>query len=269
MALHSHSGLNLALAILAVVCTTADTARAGAWTQNAGEGQVIVSSILSNARRSYDASSRPTEDVTFHKSFESAFVEYGWKDWLTLVAVPEYADAISAAPGRPTQKARDFAFSGGARIRLWTDASVFSLQALARSAGAFELDTSFRQKPGRDFELRALYGTHFQLLGHEGCVDVELAQRWATDGRPDEIPLDISLIYDIGWKTQAFAQSFNTISEGAGRSPFVHYRYHKLAVSLVRPVWGKTSLQIGGFVSPAGQNALKEQGIFLSVWTRF
>jgi hypothetical protein len=254
-----------ALAAVLLPCA----AHAGAWTLNEHQGQVITETTISDASRSYDGNGRPTQQVAFRKTFASAYIEYGWKDWLTFIAVPEYASATSAAPGRMTQDARDFAFSGGARVRLLDAAGVFSLEALARSAGAFELDTSFRQKPGRDFELRALYGSHFEMFGRAGCIDLEVAQRWATGGRPNETPVDITLLYDVGWQTQALLQSFNVVSEGAGRPPFVHYRYHKLALSAVRPVWGRTSLQIGGFFSPAGQNALKEQGIFLSVWTKF
>lgn len=244
-------------------------AHAGAWTLPEGAAQVISMSTISDANKSYDAHGNATERVSFRKTFTSIYAEYGWNDWLTFVATPEYANAISAAPGRMTQKARDFAFSGGARVRLFNGDSVFSLQALARSAGAFELDTSFRQKPGADFELRALYGTHFELFGRDGCFDIQIAQRWATGGRPDEVPVDLTLLYDIGWDTQALLQTFNAVSEGHGRPPFGSYRYHKLALSVVRPVWGSTSLQVGAFTSPAGINALRERGIFLSLWTRF
>jgi len=256
-------------AIIAILFIVPTAAHAGAWTLPEDAWQIISMSTISDASKSYDAHGNPTEAVTFRKTFASLYTEYGWNDWLTLIAIPEYADAVSGGPGRMTDKARDFAFSGGARVRLLDDTGVLSVEALARSAGAFELDTSYREKPGEDFELRVLYGTHFDLFGRDGCLDIQIAQRWATGGRPDETPVDISAMVDIGWKTQVLLQSFNVVSEGSGDPPFGYYRYHKLALSFVRPVWGKTSLQLGGFVSPAGQNALKEQGIFLSLWTKF
>jgi hypothetical protein len=257
-----------ALAALAL-CFVPAAAQAGAWTLSAGDTQVISETIISSANKSFDANSDPTEDVIFRKTFTSVYAEYGWNDWLTLVAVPEYASAISAGAGRATEHANDFAVSGGARVRLLNDTGVLSVEAMARSAGAFELDTSFDEKPGEEFELRALYGTHFEALGRDSCFDVEIAQRWTTGGRPNEVPIDLSLMMDVGWKTQALLQSFNVVSEGAGRPPFDHYRYHKLALSLVRPVWRDTSLQLGGFLSPAGQNALEERGVFLAIWTKF
>lgn len=268
MVVHRSSGLTAA-ALAVPLLFGARCAHAGAWTLNAHDGQIIAGSIVSDASRRYNQNGRATQKVVFRKTFASAYIEYGWKDWLTLVAAPEYADAMSAAAGSPKQHARDFAFSGGARVRIWNDAGVLSLEALARSAGAYELDTSFQQKPGKQFEMRLLYGTHFEFLGHEGCLDAEIAQRWVSGGQPNETPVDITLLYDIGWKTQAAVQSFNVMSHGAGRAPFAAYRYHKLALSVVRPVWGRTSLQIGGFVSPAGQNALREKGLFISVWTQF
>ncbi|HEY7976675.1 MAG TPA: hypothetical protein VID67_00665 [Rhizomicrobium sp.] len=257
-----------ALAALAI-CLVPVAAQAGAWTLSEGEVQIITSTIISSANKSFDANSDPTEDVVFRKTFTSVYAEYGWNDWLTLIAVPEYASAISAGPGRATEHANDFAVSGGARLRLLNDAGVLSMEAMARSAGAFELDTSFDEKPGEEFELRALYGAHFEMFSRDGCFDVEVAQRWTTGGRPNEVPIDLSLMVDVGWKTQALLQSLNVVSEGAGRPPFDHYRYHKLALSLVRPVWGQTSLQVGGFLSPAGQNALEEEGVFLAIWTKF
>ena len=256
--------------LCAALCLFSNGALAGAWTLPTGTTQIITTMTNSDAGKSYDENSRATEDVTFHKIFLTAYSEYGWNDWLTLIATPEYASAISAAPGRATQKANDFAISGGARVRLFNDDdNVFSLQATARSAGAFELDTSVDQDPGEDFELRALYGRHFELFGHPGCFDVQVAQRWTTGKRPDETPVDLTLIYGVGWGTQLFLQNFNVITEGSGQPPFAYYRYHKLALSAVHPLWGVFSVQLGGFVSPAGQNALREQGLFAAIWAKF
>jgi hypothetical protein len=243
---------------------------AGAWTLPEGTTQIITSVTNSDATKSFDENSNPSEAVTFHKIFFSAYSEYGVRDWLTLIATPEYASATSVAPGRAAQKANDFAISGGARIRLLNDDdNVFSVQATARSAGAFELDTSVDQDPGEDFEFRALYGRHFVLFGHAGCFDVQVAQRWTTGRRPDETPVDFTLLYNVGWSTQVLLQNFNVVTEGSGQPPFSYFRYHKLALSAVHPLWGVFSVQLGAFASPAGQNALREQGLFAAIWAKF
>ena len=255
--------------LVVIACLFPGGAFAGAWTLPEGSTQIITTVTTSDADKSFDQDGKADDDVTFHKVFLSAYSEYGWNDWLTLIATPEYASANSAAPGRASQKANDFALSGGARVRLFDDAGVFSLQATARSAGAFELDTSVDEDPGEDFELRALYGTHFEMFGRAGCFDVQIAQRWTTGKRPDETPFDLTLLYDVGWDTQLLLQNFNVVSQGSGQPPFTYYRYHKLALSAVHPLWGSFSVQLGAFVSPAGQNALREQGLFAGIWARF
>jgi hypothetical protein len=63
------------------------------------------------------------------------------------------------------------------------------------------------------------------------------------------------------------AQSFNVISGGA-RAPFTDYRSHKAALSLVQKLSQHWSLQVGGFLSPAGQNALAEKGLSVVLWTQ-
>jgi hypothetical protein len=40
-------------------------------------------------------------------------------------------------------------------------------------------------------------------------------------------------------------------------------------LSVVQHLWKHLSLQVGGFVSPLGQNALKEQGLSIALWDSF
>jgi len=64
------------------------------------------------------------------------------------------------------------------------------------------------------------------------------------------------------------AQSFNVISGGNARPPFAYYRAHKVELSLVERVSRHWSLQLGGYLSPSGQNALVEKGLSLVLWTQ-
>jgi hypothetical protein len=64
-------------------------------------------------------------------------------------------------------------------------------------------------------------------------------------------------------------QNFNIISGGDARPPYGYFRTHKLELSLVRRPSERWALQLGGFISPAGQNSLVEQGVSLSLWTQF
>jgi hypothetical protein len=64
-------------------------------------------------------------------------------------------------------------------------------------------------------------------------------------------------------------QSFNIIAGGDARAPYTYYRSHKIALSVVTPIWGGFSVQSGSFLSPAGQNALAEHGLFVALWVKF
>jgi hypothetical protein len=50
---------------------------------------------------------------------------------------------------------------------------------------------------------------------------------------------------------------------------FSDYAYHKLQVSAVYAVSPAMSLQVGGFTTIAGHNALQENGVVLSGWYKF
>ncbi len=65
-------------------------------------------------------------------------------------------------------------------------------------------------------------------------------------------------------------QSFNVISEGAGSAPFFpSYAYSKLQLSAVYSMTPKLSLQLGGFTTFGGRNALQENGLVVGAWYKF
>ncbi len=117
-------------------------------------------------------------------------------------------------------------------------------------------------------ELRVLYGTGFKLFGRDGFADVEAAQRFISKPLPDQTVLDATAGLWLGEKTMVMAQSFNTISGGDAGPPYTYFRSHKIELSVVRRIGARWSVQLGGYISPAGQNSLVEQGISLSLWLR-
>ncbi len=256
-------------------CLLPVCARAGAWTLPEGKTQVIAGTTISSAFAAFDDKGQASRPVTFHKVLSAGCIEYGWKDWLTVIALPEYAQATSGAPGVPVQRANDWALGLGARARLFDDNGVMSVQLSAKSAGAFDAVNSVNPavptdpQTDRQIELRLLYGTNFSLFGRSGYFDAQIAQRFIAGARPSEVPVDLTLGYDIGWGSTAMLQSFNIIAEGDARAPYTYYRLHKVALSVVTPLKGGFSIQSGSFFSPAGQNALAEKGLFVALWASF
>jgi hypothetical protein len=256
--------MRYAWTILAALLPT--PAFAGAWTLPENRLQLISGTIYAHADHSFDNQSNPSLAVTYDKVLGQAYFQYGVTDWLTAFLNPEYAMARSGPIGGPPSVARDAALAGGARVRIADTIGVFSLEASAKTAGAFNLSVSANSVvSGRQAEVRALYGANFQMFGRFAFLDVEVARRWVSGGRPDEVPIDLTLGWHTSPKLMFMVQSFNIIS-GSARSPYGYYRSHKLQLSGVYDFSERYSLQAGAFFSPAGQNALQERGLELSLW---
>ena len=242
---------------------------AGAWTQPEGETQIIADVGYSIAGQSFDHHSRPNWPVQFDKILTTVDGEYGWNDWLTLVLAPEYAHARLLRPGKLPEQADDGAVMAGARVRLWNGGGVFSAQMTAKTAGAFDMTVSADGAPGRQLELRLLYGANFTLFGRDGFWDAEIAQRWIEGLRADEMPIDLTLGLRVSKRMRVLVQSFNIVAQGNARQPYSYYRAHKLSLSLVTDLSPGLSFESGAYISPAGQNALDEQGFDISLWVHF
>ncbi|HUJ03593.1 MAG TPA: hypothetical protein VLW75_08155 [Rhizomicrobium sp.] len=255
-----------AVALLLLLMPNA--ARAGAWTMPRGHMQVIVQTIWSQAKSGYDSKSTASLPLDFEKSLTNADIEYGWNNWLTLIARPEFAHARTELFGR-VHSDNDWAGAGGVRLRLMHSFGVLSAEFVAKSAGAYAMSVSRDGAAGRQLESRLLYGTNFRLFHRNGYLDIEGGYRWIAGPRADEIPVDVTLGYRLNWRTWLMLQSFNIVAMGNARPPYQYYRQHKIEFSTVTRFSHRLYLQSGAFVSPAGQNSLVEAGASMAVWLNF
>jgi hypothetical protein len=142
---------------------------------------------------------------------------------------------------------------------------VLSLEVTARTAGAFNFAYSANANAaGRDAGFRLLYGSGFKLWNRDGFLNVEAGYRWVSPPRPDQYPIDLTAGLWLDKRSMVMLQSFNLIS-GPATPPYVYFRSHKLELSGVVRLTRRLSLQLGAFLSPAGQNALEERGLCFSV----
>jgi hypothetical protein len=256
---------------LAVFCLAALGSRAwaGAWTEKDGDGQAIASLVYSSADRRYDAHGGTGQPARFERLLLQTDTEYGVWDDLTVFLRTETANAHDGSGAVPIH-AVDNGFEGGARWRITGDAGIVSLEASLRSAGAFNFAVSADSRAaGEAAGLRLLYGGNFKLRDMDGFYDIEAGYNWLTPPRPDESPVDVTVGLWLDSSQMVMAQSFNLFSAGSAAPPYGHFRSHKIELSWVRRLTGRFSLQAGAFFSPAGQNALVEQGLVLALWTRF
>jgi protein XagA len=256
----------LALLIFVLCC---GEPRAGAWTEPRGHWQIISGLIFSDANRSFDTGGDGVAPVLFKRVLPQNDAEYGLRNSVTLFVRTETAWAHFADAYTPEVSAVDNAVELGTRIRLLHgDNGVLSLETSLRTAGAFNFAVSANSlASGRAATMKLLYGRNFKLFGFNGFTDLQAGEIFLSRPRPNETAIDLTAGLWLGGRTMAMIQSFNLIGAGGGGgNSYPYFRSHKLEVSLVRKQSRRYSLQLGGFVSPMGQNALVEQGLCVSLW---
>ena len=242
-------------------------ALAGAWTEPAGQGQVIETLFgWGGYGAPYGGSSAPQES----KFGAQTYIEYGLADRLTAVGEVTGDLYSLSSPTKDSYLGFDYS-GGGLRARLWSnDAWVFSLEASAYVSGARDADKPAQAgNTGPQADLRALVGHNFSLFGAPAFFDAQAGFRARTDGPPDEWRGDLTLGVDWTQRAQILAQSFNTISNGAGAPGFLAWEQHLGQFSLVYALDDKWKVQLGGFGTLYRRNTNSEYGAILALWRRF
>lgn len=121
---------------------------------------------------------------------------------------------------------------------------------------------------GSAAELRFLYSGNFKLATRDGFFDLQAGQRFLSVPRANETPLDLTAGLWLAPNRMVILQSFNVIGGGDGQPPYGYFRSHKLEVSVVQRLTRNLLLQAGAFYSSLGQNARRERGLGLALWTQ-
>ena len=243
---------------------------AGAWTQPAGEGLIIVSVDYSEADSGFGPDGQGVPARDFRKTELRSYVEYGLTDWATAIVQPEWRDK-ETGPGQGERVRGLGRVDAGLRVRLWNgEGGVVSVQGAARMPGAAD---SLAPADGGDTEWEAdgrlLYGRGFVLRGYNAFTDVQLGYRKRFGGPADEVRLDLTGGVTLTPTVLALFQSFNTLSIGTPDAPLTTTREHKVAASLVYHLTDDWSVQAGGIVTVAGENVLAQRGVSLGLWRSF
>ena len=252
---------------LSVIGTSA--AHAAASTQPKGSGQVIVTAVHTKSDKGFDNEGKTTDIADYEKSEAYALVEYGVTDDLTVMITPSFSDISIDGPGGDTS---GLGYTEvGARYRLaHADGAVLSVQGSARLHGKRRRDTLGQASAtGSEFDARILGGTSFDLGGVPAFVDLQGGYRWRNGSSPNEFHLDATLGLRPAEPLMILAQSFTTISDGAGEAGFADYRYSNAYLSGVYDISKSWSVQAGGIFTIDGRNALRERGVLAGLWYRF
>lgn len=238
-------------------------ARASAWLQPEGGGQLIAEVSVSNASHVF-GSHMP---VHFNKIYLKDAYEYGLSDTLTVFSTPQYAVMkLQSRDYMYTDKS--FAFEGGVRTSLYDsdDDGTASLQLTYRRMSISTVTLSSDSASGSEVELRLLYGCSYSLQNFDGFVNAETGWRRTLWPRPNEVVADITTGMRINENWLVMVQSFNTISAGFGSHAYASYRQNKVELSVVRYLNKALAIQLGAYLTPAGQAVIAEQGVSVAIW---
>lgn len=246
-------------------------AHAGAWTLQEGTGQAALIGTLSQASQVFDWKGNVVGAPRYTKFELQGLLEYGATDRLTLMFLPGLQHVDIDMPGNPSRTGVGYT-EGGARYKFLQGQDwVLSGQATVRVPGTFDAgNPAAIGYTGFESDIRALFGYSFSVAGLPAFINLEAAQRFRFGGPPDEFRFDASFGVRPAPNWLLLAQVFNVVSEGAGEAPFsTSYNYHKLQLSVVYDLTPRWAVQLGGFTTFAGRNALQENGVLLGTWYKF
>ena len=267
-----HSRKHVAIPCLLAIglLGSATPALAGAWTLDAGTGALVVTGTTSQANSVFDSGSKLRPIPRYSKDEAQALIEYGVTNWFTAMLQPSLQHVDIAAPFSAQRSGLGYTDIGG-RARIWSDSSwVVSAQATFRIPGVFDkTNPAAIGYTDSEIELRGLAGYSFKAGTLPAFIDLEVAQRYRLGGPPNEFRTDITFGIRPAERWLLLTQSFNVLSEGAGTWGFGSFAYHKFQLSAVYAVTPTLSLQLGGYSTYWGRNALQENGLVVGAWYKF
>jgi len=242
----------------------------GAWTLDAGTGALVFTGTAMQSNNAFDSGSKLRPIPRYSKDEAQVLIEYGVTNWFTAMFAPSLQRVDIGAPFNAQRGGLGYTDIGG-RALLWSDASwVVSAQATFRIPGVFDkTNLAAIGYTDPEIELRGLAGYSFKAGTLPAFVDMEVAQRYRLGGPPDEFRTDVTFGIRPAERWLLLAQSFNVLSEGAGTWGFGSYAYHKFQLSAVYAVTPTLSLQLGGYSTYWGRNALQENGLVVGAWYKF
>ena len=256
--------------VLFSLASSTSGARAGAFPQREGEGQIIATSVFTDTTRTFDASGKLIPIDQYKKYELGVYIEYGAADWITLILKPTLSRVYKEGPPQGLYSGLG-SVEAGARVKIAQyESIVFSAQALVHVPGSRDQDNpALAGNTGYEFDARLLAGIPFELAGMPGFADAQIAYRSRGGDPPNEIRLDLTLGARPVPRLLLMLQSFNIVAPQAGAPGFPAMRQHKLQASGVWDVSGGWSIQAGLFTTVASRNARREHGFLSGVWRRF
>jgi hypothetical protein len=259
----------LIYAALCVFALPAET-HAGAWLMEEGHGQAVATGTASHATEAFDSTRSLTPTPRYTKTELGVLFEYGITGWFTAILSPGVQHIAIAAPIDASRSGWGYSEFGG-RLRIAQgDSWVVSGQTTMRIPGTADTNNPAAiGYTGHEIDVRALFGTSFQIGAWPAFIDLQAAQRFRSGGPPDEFRFDTTFGVRPHPQWMILTQTFSVVSEGAGSALFPSNDYHKLQMSVVHDLTPNVAVQLGAFTTFNGRNALQENGALVGLWYKF
>jgi hypothetical protein len=263
-------GLSIGLAAGVAWAGAVASARAGAWTPEAGHGEIIVTTAFEQSNTSFNQVGRITPSALYRSVTVGAYIDYGLNDWLAALIKPSLQSSTLGAP--ENQRYTGLGDSEiGAQARLWRDdSSVLAAQVSVRAPNAGgATNSSLAGTKCADYDFRLLFGKNFGLGLLPAFMDLQAGARLRGGPAPNEARADLTLGVYLSPAILLLAQSFNIYSAPSSNPSYPQWGQSKAQFSLVYSLDADWRVQLGGFATLAGQNAYRENGALAAVWRRF
>ena len=266
------AGRPFGLAFSAVLLAIAGirTAQAGAWNRVAGDGLAIVDFTFGGGGRYFDGKGRLAPARSYSKSELASYIEYGATDWLMLIARPSLDATRIGAPD-----AGHYLGPGGsevgAQVHLYDyGPAVFAAQGTFRLPGTkSDRNPAEIGDTAREGAFRALGGIDFHLGPFLSFIDAQGSYRLRSGGAAPQWHGDLTFgIYPLS-RLLVLLQSLTSVPTGPGNAAFPSSRYSKMELKAVYQLNAAWAVQLGGYTTVYGRNALLERGFTTGLWYRF
>ena len=248
------------------------TVYAGAWTQSAGKGQMIVNGLYYTTDKLYNNTGNKASQARYSKYELNPYFEYGLTDSITAGANLFFLRADQATQDNWGVGDSEFFL----RARLFQSAgfmlSVEPMVKLPSPEGSNETPQLGSRKPDAGVGLSAGYG--FSAWGQNHFANIDTGYRYRFGDPEDQIKLSGTLGIGVNDRWMIMPQAFATLRTikpaiaSFTQSSGDDYNLVKLQISTIYKVSDETSLQFGVFSHVGGNNVGAGDGIILSLWKK-
>lgn len=266
--------MRLQLIMTVGMILTASQAYAGAWTQAQGQTQVIITASTYSARQLYTNKGRKRQQARYHKYELNPYLEYGYRDDLTLGSNLSLQRASQSASSNLGLGDSEFFL----RQRLWEENGwVVSAEPLIKlpSLRSSRDDTPKLGSSFADVAMGLSTGYGFSAYGQNHFINLDSQYRHRFGSAKDQLRISASSGMRLDARWMLLPQMFFTYRTQAPtianftQSSADDYNQVRAQLTAVYTLKESLSLQAGGFMDVDGKNAGRGKGVLLALWTRW